>query len=406
MQLNAYGVSDQYITGNPVISFWKSNIRRYTAFATESVQCVWSNSVGFGQRSTAILPKVGDLVSKMWLEIDLPDLTQYTPTPNTATNIKWANAIALIMLSSIQLDIGSIRLDKYSGYYADFWSELSECAEKRDAFDRMVGKYTNFDNTSSTNSSSAAKTYFVPLIFFTNSSSQMAIPATALQFNEIRVNLEIRNYLDCIVSSMAPVQSMIDAQGNPLQVSDVRLYCDFVYLSPPEKQRFISYSHDILFTSMQDTGQNAILAGTNTYKLQLSFSNLLSELIFVFQPKTAASSNTMTGNAWTSCIDAFASVDLQVAGTSRFTPRSGKYFQYVVPYQTHTSCPRKPVHCYSFALHPEQIQPSGTLNASRITSMFFNFTMMPNLPDGYIICFARTLNILTIANGAAALKFA
>lgn len=405
-QMNAYGVQDTFLTDDPVISFWKNKTKPYTNFAKESQHCVWNNSVGFGQRSTAILPRTGELVSSMWLEIDLPDLSAYTPTPNTASNIKWANAIALVMISSIQLDVGSVRLDRYPGYYANLWSELTEAAEKVEAFNRMVGKFHDYDNTTSTNSSSAARTYYVPLLFFPCMTSSLAIPRAALDTQEIRVNLELRNYLDCVRSSMAPVQSLVDATGNPLQVSDVRLYVDFVYLSAPEKNRFTSNQHDILFTSIQDSGQYAVLAGTTTARLQLNaFANLLSELIFVFQPKTAVTSNTMTGNDWTACLDAFASVELQVGGTSRDAVRAGQWFWQGECYNAHHRCPKQPVHCYSFALHPESHQPSGTINASRIGSMSLNVTMKPGMPDGFIIVFARTLNVMLVADGMVSLQF-
>lgn len=405
VQLNAYGSNDTYLTAEPVISFWKGRTKPYTAFATESIQCVWNNNVGFGQRSTAILPKTGDLVSQMWLEIDLPDLTRFVPTPNTATNIKWANTIALIIISSIQLDVGSTRLDRYPGYFADLWSELTEAAEKRHAFNRMVGKFDNFDNTSASNSSAKAQTFFVPLLFFPNMGSAMNIPVAALQFNEVRVNMELRNYLDCVVSSVAPVQSLIDSSGNPLQVGDVRLYVDYVYLSAPEKNRFVSLEHDILYAGLQETGQNAVLAGSSTFKLPLSFSNLITELIFIYQPKASVTSNTLTGNRWTDCIDAFAKVELQVNGTSLFTPRSAMYFNYAVPYKVHHSCPRLGVHCYSFALHPGSNQPSGTINSSRLDSMSLNFNMKPNVPDGFIVTFARSLNVFTVKDGQSGLRF-
>lgn len=405
VQLQTVGTQDAFLTQLPSISFWKMKTKRYTAFATEAVQCVWNNAVGFGRRSTAMLPKTGDLVSEMWLEIDLPDLSSFVPTPNTATNIRWAQAVALVMISSIQLEVGSVRLDQYAGYYHDYWSELALPYEKQTAFDRMVGKYERYDNTAAGASSAAANTYFVPLNFFVNAGTALAIPACALQFNEIRVNIELRNYLDCVRSSMAPVQSLIDRAGNPLEVSDVRLYVDFVYLSAPEKQRFISTQHDILYTYMQDSGQTAVPAGSQTAKIPLTFSNLVQELIFVFQPKAAVTSNTMTGNAWTDTLDAFASVDLMLEGASRFTPRTGKEFYYAQPFRRHTACPRKKIHCYCFARHPEQIQPSGTLNCSRVQSLFFNFTLKPGLPDGFIIVFARTFNILTLANGRAGIRF-
>ena len=277
VQLQTVGTQDAFLTQLPSISFWKMKTKRYTAFATEAVQCVWNNAVGFGRRSTAMLPKTGDLVSEMWLEIDLPDLSSFVPTPNTATNIRWAQAVALVMISSIQLEVGSVRLDQYAGYYHDYWSELALPYEKQAAFDRMVGKYERYDNTAAGASSAAANTYFVPLNFFVNAGTALAIPACALQFNEIRVNIELRNYLDCVRSSMAPVQSLIDRAGNPLEVSDVRLYVDFVYLSAPEKQRFISTQHDILYTYMQDSGQTAVPAGSQTAKIPLTFSNLVQE---------------------------------------------------------------------------------------------------------------------------------
>lgn len=404
-QLNCYGIQDAFLTSVPQISFWKRNIRRYTAFATECVQCVWNNNVGFGKRSTAMLPKTGDLVSQMWLEIDLPDLSSYTPTPNTATNVRWAQAVALVMINSIQLEVGSVRLDQYPGYFHDFWSELALPAEKRDAFDKHVGKYTRYDNTSSASSSSAAATYFVPLLFFPNTAESQAIPACALLYNEIRINIELRNYLDCVRSSMAPVQGLVNALGNPLEVSDVRLFVDFVHLSAPEKQRFVSYPHNILFTTLQDSGQFSVLAGVQTAKVPLTFTNLVQELIFVFRPKASATSNTMTGNSWTDTLDAFSNVDLQVDGSSRFTPQVGTYFMYCQPFKHHTACPRKPVHVYSFARQPEDIQPNGTINASRIQSMSFNFTLKPGLPDGYINVYARSFNILNMSNGRAGLKF-
>ena len=406
-QMNAYGTQDALLTSVPQISFWKGNVKRYTSFAVEQVQCVWNNTVGFGRRSTAMLPHTGHLVSNMWLEIDLPDLTQYAPVPNTATNIKWAQSIALIMINSIQLEVGSARVDQYSGYFHDFWSELAECSEKRKAFDEMVGRFENYDNTSATHSSSAARTYFVPLLFFPNTASSQNVPMCAMPFNEVRVNMELRNYLDCVRSSLAPVQSLINTQGNPLDVVDVRLYVDFVYLSAPEKDRFVRYNHDILYTYLQDSGQTPVVGGSQSCRVTLTFSNAVQELIFVYQPKASFASNTMTGNRWTDVLDAFASVDLQLDGSSRFTPQVGTYFSFVQPYMYHTACPRKPVHCYSFARRPEDaVQPSGALNCSRIGSMSANFTLKPNLPDGYITFYARTFNVLTIAGGKASLNFA
>ena len=63
----------------------------------------------------------------------------------------------------------------------------------------------------------------------------------------------------------------------------------------------------------------------------------------------------------------FADAILQLNGNDRFSVREATYFTYVQPYQHHTCIPSNPgIHVYSFALKPEEHQPSGTLNMSRI----------------------------------------
>src|SRR5438045_1310751 len=112
-QLSAMGVADIYLTGDPTISYWKSVSKRHTAFAVESIQQTWNGTVDFGRKVTAQIARNGDLVYKMWLQISLPDLSEYLPTPNTATNIKWCNSVAHACLTGVELEVGGFRLDKH-----------------------------------------------------------------------------------------------------------------------------------------------------------------------------------------------------------------------------------------------------------------------------------------------------
>jgi hypothetical protein len=57
---------------------------------------------------------------------------------------------------------------------------------------------------------------------------------------------------------------------------------------------------------------------------------------------------------------------LQLNGQDRFSEREGTYFSWVQPFQAHTRCPDEGINVYSFALRPEEHQPSGTCNFSRI----------------------------------------
>jgi hypothetical protein len=63
---------------------------------------------------------------------------------------------------------------------------------------------------------------------------------------------------------------------------------------------------------------------------------------------------------------------LQLNGHDRFDRREGSYFNYVQPWQHHTNTPADGINVYSFALHPEQHQPSGSANLSRIDNTQLN----------------------------------
>ena len=83
LQLSAFGAQDVYLTGTPQITFFKSVYRRYTNFATESIQQAFDGTVDFGKLPTVTISRNGDLLGAVWLEISVPDLLTYdiTPTP-------------------------------------------------------------------------------------------------------------------------------------------------------------------------------------------------------------------------------------------------------------------------------------------------------------------------------------
>jgi hypothetical protein len=74
---------------------------------------------------------------------------------------------------------------------------------------------------------------------------------------------------------------------------------------------------------------------------------------------------------------------LQLNGHDRFEEREGKYFNVVQPYQHHTSSPGIGVNVYSFAIRPEDIQPSGSCNFSRIDNAILNLTLTPSTFQTY-----------------------
>ena len=191
-------------------------------------------------------------------------------------------------------------------------------------------------------------------------------------------------------------------------ITESYLWVDYIFLDTDERRRFAQLSHEYLIEQLQFTGQENLTIGTN--RIKLNFNHPCKELIWVAKPN-----NYLKKSAWynyTDCDSAdalsttlnilsaaadnstsfttsniiagvnfmtpktgmpemggtpFADAILQLNGNDRFSVREATYFTYVQPYQHHTCIPSNPgIHVYSFALKPEEHQPSGTLNMSRI----------------------------------------
>lgn len=100
---------------------------------------------------------------------------------------------------------------------------------------------------------------------------------------------------------------------------------------------------------------------------------------------------------------------LQLNGQDRFTEREGDYFSKVQPYQHHTRCPSEGVNVYSFALRPEEHQPSGTCNFSRIDKATLQLTVSVNTVVGsntaQVRVYALNYNVLRVMSGMGGLAY-
>ena len=115
------------------------------------------------------------------------------------------------------------------------------------------------------------------------------------------------------------------------------------------------------------------------------------------------SSNTVYGNE----VGPLHQCKILLNGTDRFVPQFGKYFNQYQPYQYHSGSPYPGIYMYSFALEPEELQPSGTCNFSRIDLAQIAVNLKSNMPTNLLQqMFAVNYNILRIQSGLGGLAFA
>jgi hypothetical protein len=405
MQLVAYGAQDIYLTGNPQITFFKVVYRRHTNFAVESIEQTFNGQVDFGKRVTATISRNGDLIQQMYLEVVLPAVTAVA---GSVSNV-WVYGIGNALVKQAEIEIGGQLIDRQYGDWMNIWTELTVPEGKRSGYDVMVGNLVSGNDQSGDLDFTVNKRLYVPLQFWFNRNPGLALPLIALQYHEVKLNLEVRGFADL-------TNTTTGAAAQPSSGFICKLYVDYIYLDTDERRRFAQVSHEYLIEQVQFTGTQTISSGSTTKNITLNFNHPVKELIWAHISTLHNTSGYAVGNnAWFNYSgvnstssgadtvsyggDSFQTGLLQLNGHDRFSVRSADYFRKVQNYDHHTRVPRvgkdlqgkstaqtsagnllrkQYIYTYSFALSPEEHQPSGTCNFSRIDNAVLQLTYNPN----------------------------
>ena len=458
LQLVAYGAQDVYLTGNPQITFFKVVYRRHTNFAIEAIQQTFNGTVGYGQTVNCQISRNGDLINRVYLQVALPKITGIEGlNAYNNTGARYVNYIGLRLIKSVLIEIGGQQIDKHYSDWLYIWNELSLPRGKRYGYDTMVGAdkdITSFNDT----------TLYIPLEFWFCRNVGLALPLIALQYHEVKIKIDFETKANCLISLKNAVtedETYVAGTGTVADITDMSLWVDYIFLDTDERRRFAQLSHEYLIEQLQFTGTETLNGGA-TNRVKLNFNHPCKELVWVAKPNNFAkkacwynytavdnvdltssivsaqlpatqagntnitnfsASNYMAGfnfgNAASGQIAAsspFTDTILQLNGNDRFSVRDGTYFSFVQPYQHHTNIPSNPgINVYSFALKPEDHQPSGTLNMSRIDTATLMVTTKKNLTsalsgtpaltfDGINI-YAVNYNVLRILSGMGGLAY-
>jgi len=197
IQLVAYGVQDLFLTKDPQITFFKIVYRRHTNFSTEVIPQNFTHIPDFGKRVTCILSRDGDLVRNVHLVVTLPRIPTFKDEDNNLdqlTKFAWVKRIGYALISRVEIELGDELIDRQYGDWMNIWHEL--VGPKGNSIDRMLGdveELTEFSN---------GKTFyklFIPLEFWFCRITGLALPVISLQYNHIKINVEINEFENCYI---------------------------------------------------------------------------------------------------------------------------------------------------------------------------------------------------------------
>ena len=387
MQLVAYGAQDVYLTGSPQITFFKLVYRRHTNFAVESIEQTFNGTPGFGKKASATISRNGDLITGVFLQVTVDSSTSGLKT-----------GFMHRFLKECEIEIGGQRIDKHYSQFYDVCDELTTPAEKQDGYNRMVGKVTQGNQIDKKLATGTSSTFYMPLRFWFNNNPGLALPLIALQYHEVKLQM-----------SFADWSSVAAASGDTEPDVSVSLWVDYVYLDTDERRRFAQASHEYLIEQLQFTGGESFNLGTtpSTQKVRLNFNHPTKELIWFVTKDGADQLDYGEGLDSGNGHEFVSNAKLLLNGHERFNERPGSYFRLVVPFQAHTKVPAKHVYCYSFAIKPEEHQPSGSCNFSRIDNASLHMSLLGSV-DGEgvkLSVYALSYNILRIVSGMGGLAY-
>ena len=407
LQLVATGRQDIYLTGNPQTTYFKQVYRRHTNFAMESCRIDFDGAADFGKVIVATIPRKGDLLNTLVLEVSLPSLPQSTPS---AQDTSWVNGIGHAMIDYISVEIGGKEIDKQYGEWMHIMSSLHVDSSKRTGFNNMVGYQEAFTQESQR----GPLKLYVPLRLWFCNNVGLSLPLVALQAHPVRIYIKLRPFQNLWYRDSLTVDSMqrILPEIHP---SSVVMWGDYIHLDTDERRRFVSSKHEYLIEQTQIQKKTSIPPGASLSNVTLDFNNPIKELVWIIQQDRMANSNEWFNFTNRLLVerpivlqDQITRAVLRLDGYDRFEERDASYFRLVQPWQRHTCIPDDYIYLYSFSLAPEASQPQGALNASRIDTIILALTMNPNIIrwSSSVTVYATNYNVLRIAAGLGGVLFA
>lgn len=430
LALVAKSDEDRHLTGNPQITFWRSSHKRHSNFALQRYQITRPTSRLMSSTIEFKIESIGDLLRGLTLELDLPDIS--------GDGI-YTDFVGCAAIDRVEFSIGGNVIQTLWGEWIAIYQQLTENYGKQEALAQLRGGNlitTRGDSGTIVSGIDTASVARVPLPFWFTRDSGVALPLVGLKHSDVRVRVFLRPFDQLIYRETDPTSRINKFYGS------LQLYADVVHLDREERATFSSSPLEYLIETIQRNSK--VLTGarnqlhsqtskplgfpdppTIAEPVPLQLSLPVKELVWVLEPEPATAVCTnMSRNRWLefpvneytpsgdAYVDLIQDVTLRVAGQSLFENEKADWFRLEQPVRYHTNVPvissntdYKGVYTHSFAIKPENYQPSGTLNFSAVDKVELIVSLSRPSVNYNLVVFAWGYNMLRIQNGLGGLVY-
>jgi hypothetical protein len=381
---------------SPKFSFFDTVYRRHTNFSKDNKQLQIDGTADFGNRVSLTFQQNGDLVGDIHLEVTLPPATScFNVMPSQYAN--WTNAVGFAMIEYAKFKVGGTVVDEQNGLWFDIQNELTDPNKKQWP---LVGKVDDplklkYFQTKSTK-------YIIPLRFSFNKSPGQALPIflTGTDKTEFEIEIKFRSLNNLLLHHSG-------GTVNTASITEFKAHATYYSLENYETTRIRNYRQ----TREYNNGQLIHLIETvqpftfNSGNIVLDDINgSTKELLWVLQHDDRISTNNpiirdnvslathcgndhfnysstsrvnINGNEF-EALDPFSELTIGIGNQFDYEKKNAFYYRQYIPYKHHSNVPNNYVYSFPFCLHPEEYQPSGTINLRNISSdIRLTFTSIP-----------------------------
>jgi hypothetical protein len=395
------------LIGNPQISHFKCVYNKHTNFSIDYIKQRSNRDEEnfFGKTYQTNISRSSDLIREMWLEITLPQL------PN---GYGWVDNVGHALINSASLSIGGQWISKINGSWMNILNDLSLPIGKQKGMDKMIGNINS------------PKKLKIPLQFplFKNNT----IPIVALAYHEIKVSIDFNSLENLVLPHVGkPTPNVL--------LNDVSLWTEYIYLDTKERRTLVRLSlvskeRRTLVQPIENLIEQLqykevdIDIPVESISIDLDFGLIVKEIIWVVlrddskkhnqwfnwtDNQTVRAEDVNTRNEYIVNDNPVSYAKIALGEHDRFEKCDGDYFNLVQPYKHHTNVPSsRGINVYSFALKPEEHQPSGIMDFSRLHNDKLPITL--DLSFGVPTCgtvkiFALNYNRIRYTGGMCGLAY-
>ena len=461
LQLAAYGAQDIYLTAEPQISYFKNIYKRHTPFAMEQIELPINGVISPGANVSIIISRNGDLLKGLWIQYNPSKLIKQSTKLDTI-----ASDLSHALIDSLDIEIGGQIIDRHYGKWLTIWRDLTEFnpysfqgtinnqgTEYPSSYrylyptklgdtgttrpgeitilqeQSLVTKYqtlaythNGFTTNGDTGIPNVGTTYapseaYVPLQFWFCKNPGLALPLIALQYHEVKLNIKLSDKKNFLIPKEGYSLDEI-----PVDLTSIKVFADYIYLDSTERKKFAQDAHEYLIDQLQLLESEA-----NKHIIDLNFNHPVKELIFSGKPQMTVNNlndDFYISNIWGGATP-YPIIEYSDKNNIPYTEctlkivlnqndrNSARNLKYFTRYQIKTNhsgsgsvVGKDCIGIYSFSLKPEDPQPSGTCNFSRIDRAQLIFERIkPDESLNALDIYAINYNIFRVQSGMGGLAY-